>query len=354
MGNVVFADQSDWTQVVGANAAVGAGFGNPNNLMIGHLISHDGKQFAAAYNDQSGTEIWMSHTGLDWTLMYAGDFGATDPRLNSFVSFQSFLYAAPRSSAGLCIWRSSDGSNWAPVDGPCSGPQSTNEAVLSMLVFDGFLYATTENSSGAGGGEIWRTSDGVNWTAVAVGGMGYSGNTALYNLTEFQGNLYVTNEGSGIWRSGNGTDWTEVCGSCFSGGYCCVEILESFKGSLYAGLSFDGLSGFNIWSSADGLNWTEGAFEPSFKLTAAGHRLYSSNFDWEILTSVNGTDFEPDNDPEFGNPNNWYYDVLSAIDDGYLYAGTRNLTEGFELWRRPIILFDDDFETGDLSAWSGF
>lgn len=343
--NAAVAAQIDWTQLVGAHAAVGAGFGNPENIMIENVVLHEGTLVATTYNDDTGMEVWISQTGLDWVRVHSGNIGS-EPRIRRLVSFQGFLYAAPES-AQPCLWRSTNGADWQPVNGPCVEPSSPSERVWSLRVFEGFLYATTE---AMGGGEIWRTADGENWSIVVEGGE--IGQDVIWNLEVFNGDLLVTNEGTGIWKSSDGINWIRVFAGYFPGGYCCIEALEPFQGWLYAGTSIDGLGGFNLWRSRDFINWTDLPNGPAFLLTSVGHVLYSTSHDWQVLASTNGINFEPDNDEQFGNPHNWFYDELTAI-DGYLYAATRNLTEGAELWRRLLPPFTDGFESGDTSAWSG-
>jgi hypothetical protein len=216
-----------------------------------------------------------------------------------------------------------------------------------LRVFDGFLYASTE---AIGGGEIWRTADGENWTAVVEGGE--IGEEFISNLEVFRGDLLVTEDGGTIWKSKDGIEWTLAFAGGFPGSHDGIDALEPFKGSIYVGAAISGFGGFDLFSSPDFINWTEIPHGPAFLLTSVGHVLYSTSYDWQVLASTNGIDFEPDNDEQFGNPHNWYYDELTAI-DGYLYAATRNLTEGAELWRRLLPPFTDGFESGDTSAWSG-
>jgi len=79
---------------------------------------------------------------------------------------------------------------------------SNNIATFPSAVFKGSLYVGTLNW--VTGGEVWRTSDGTNWTQVNIDGFGDPNNTETYPAASFDGNLYVgtINEVTGgeIWR----------------------------------------------------------------------------------------------------------------------------------------------------------
>jgi len=34
--------------------------------MIQNVVLHEGRLVATTYNDETGTEVWISNTGLDW------------------------------------------------------------------------------------------------------------------------------------------------------------------------------------------------------------------------------------------------------------------------------------------------
>lgn len=340
--------QSDWEQMVGGQAATTGGFGNTENMRITHIARLNDEFFVATFNRHTGPEIWKSENAYTWVQMHNGGIGSTDPFLGGMVSFNGILLAAP-SSTSACIWESSTGENWTPVNGPCADPVLGNAEVLSFKVFGDYLYASTKNP--IFGGEIWRSLDGRTWEPVMKGGFGTSSNSKVGMLDVFQGRLYAsTIDDCEIWRSDDGLLWTRVVETCF-GSYNDLRDLEPFGDSLYAGVGYDGLSGFNLWSSTNGVDWVEGAHEPSFRLTGTGEFLYSSNFSNEIIVSANGTDWKPDNDPSFGNPNNWYYTCF-FVADGYIYAGVQNSAEGAQLWRKFLGLFADGFETGDTARWS--
>ena len=82
----------------------------------------------------------------------------------SLTPFNGYLYAGTwvedPGVHGAEIWRSNTGNNgsWTRVVSNGFDNDNDNNAILSMKVFDGALYAATGHQST--GGEVWRTSDG--------------------------------------------------------------------------------------------------------------------------------------------------------------------------------------------------
>ncbi len=84
------------------------------------------------------------------------------------------------------IWRTSDGINWSQVntDGFGSGD---NTSAVTVEVFDGKLYAGTWNS--ATGGQIWRSPNGATWEQVMQDGFGKAENKDIAGLIPFRGGM---------------------------------------------------------------------------------------------------------------------------------------------------------------------
>jgi PKD repeat protein len=177
-----------------------------------------------------------------------------------------------------------------------------NYNIVTLAPFGGYLYAGSHNSSG-NGAQLWRL-DSVGWTAVITNGFGSSNNGGIDHLLEFNGQLYASTynkaEGGEIWRSSNGLNWSRVARQGF-GVPTNSEIFRFavFSDTLYASTwSYTTAHGAEIWRSSTGISG-----------------------DWTRVVT-NG----------FGDANNG--GVLSfEVFNGYLYAGTRNLTTGPEVWR---------------------
>ena len=89
---------------------------------------------------------------------------------------------------------------------------AANQQTGGLTVFNGYLYVGTRNDTI--GGQIWRSANGTDWAPVGAPGLGDSNNVTPDGLIVFQGQLYVFegNLVTGIeaWRSPDGTHWTQI------------------------------------------------------------------------------------------------------------------------------------------------
>jgi hypothetical protein len=113
------------------------------------------------------------------------------------------LYAATiNSETGGQIWRSSDGIEWTQVNEDGFG-DANNTITEPGAVLDGYLYAVTAND--VSGGSVWRSSDGVTWTRVSEYGFDNTPNVVKGHKPKvLQNCLYVGTDneytGGEIWR----------------------------------------------------------------------------------------------------------------------------------------------------------
>lgn len=258
-------------------------------------------------NDGSGGEIWRTG-GATWQRVVDGGFGdAANIGINAFAVFDSQLYAATTNeTAGMQIWRSPTGdpNSWSNmvINGFGQGPTG-QDAV--MEVFDGELYAGLGRITGQGQfrGELWRSPDGINWTAVFTDGLGSPDNSYVSALADFQGQLYVglrnLAAGGEVWRTADGEHWSQVV----SGGLGAVNNSRPYGLEVYADQLFlvfsNTVTGAEIWTSRDGAAWQ--------RIVAGG---------WD--DSSNGyVD---------------YFDKGAAVLDDRLFMATLNQRTGGELW----------------------
>jgi N-acetylneuraminic acid mutarotase len=108
--------------------------------------------------------------------------------------------------------------------------------------------------------DVWRTSDGENWTLLATNILG---NRIYYGCTAHNGYLYIVG-GAGhndVWRSRNGIKWEPVADNVeFLKGECFAGSLASFHGKLW--MVCGGTNGYGqgeirkeVWSSIEGKVW---------------------------------------------------------------------------------------------------
>jgi len=152
---------------------------------------------------------------------------------------------------------------WEKVfDFGAAGLSIDNFGIRKMLVVGDFLYFCTVNHKA--GAEIWKSSDGVNWSLVNTPGCGSSDNTSGRSMVVCGGYLYVGVEnrvtGAQIFRrrlepEGQGDlspddDWELVVNDGFGNpNNYFVSGLVNFGGEMYAG-TLNGFDGMELWRTA--------------------------------------------------------------------------------------------------------
>ena len=281
-----------------------SGFGNPLTTGISALEAFRGQLYAGASNWETGGEIWRLGRDDQWVRVNEPGFGSgpASPAIIDLHVFQGQLYAGTgwNNETPGQLWRSSDGMNWQPVT--TSGfNDPDNIAITNLVVFKGMLYAGTGTINS--GAQVWRSSSGNpnSWEQVAPDGSALAGNVTGFGI--YKKALYAAVEPAGalggpiqVWRSLNGSDWTVVTEDGFgdlsntsTGGFA------QFGGYLYLGTRNE-VSGAQLWRSRDGIHWEQ--------------------------TMGDG----------FGDLNNVKIESLFLYDD-LLYATTFNPYLGLQVWR---------------------
>jgi hypothetical protein len=221
------------------------GFGNPFNRAIASLVSHNGWLYASTANKETGFEVWkLDGPGKQSHPVKIIDQGGTDTRNEAgsplFV-FQDKLYVgtmifAGRRLRGCDLLRLDGDDNWEVVVGPgsLSGYDSgfgrfSNAYLWWLEEHDGWLYAgtwdmasvlqmavdqrefVTENfqeilhaitnleglgqekrAPGAvgtlsqGGGDLYKSPDGVHWYPVFTNGLGDTYNYGVRTMVSVE------------------------------------------------------------------------------------------------------------------------------------------------------------------------
>jgi Tol biopolymer transport system component len=240
------------------------GFGNLQNAGVSALEVFGDRLYAGASNWIAGGQIWRLEEDGQWIHVSETGFGdgTTNAAIIDLAVFQGQLYAGTGwYGVPGQVWRSSDGTNWNSVT--TDGFDTVeNIAVTNFIVFQNMLYAGTGSVNGSA--QIWRsaTGDSDSWTQVAPDGSGLTGNVT--GLAVYDGELYAAVEPtfeSGasvqVWRSSNGSDWTTVINDGFgSGQNVSVGGFAQFGGYLYLGTRND-TTGAQLWRTLDGTNWQQ-------------------------------------------------------------------------------------------------
>ena len=129
----------------------------------------------------------------------------------SMVVYNGYIYIGTTNTYGAQIWRSQDGLTWERVVdfgagtsfGGINDPNNTH--ISSLQVNGSFIYAGTENSTT--GGEVWRSPDGIAWEQFGSDGFGSASYTDVPAMAVFNGLIYFCMEdetsGGAIFRSSN-------------------------------------------------------------------------------------------------------------------------------------------------------
>jgi hypothetical protein len=216
------------------------GFGDITNYSVYPFAEYQGGLYAATAS-VLGAQVWRSRNGEEGTWVRV--FNTRNPNATSPTSLYVYggrLYAAIETDweKNFELWSTGDGEQWQRVG--TSTFESTNVASSNLIEFKGALYVGIAsmkvhmdhssairidfqkppcvemaplNTENLLGGQLWRSTDGAQWTKVLDGGMGDVKNWKFESLTIFEGDLYAVLDGlSGltIWRSSDGLNWTDV------------------------------------------------------------------------------------------------------------------------------------------------
>lgn len=172
---------------------------------------------------------------------YSLGIGTTDAREKLTVAGGNILIGAQAAEAGS--WSKISQSTPGSV---AAGGTANIETIRSMAVYNGSLYAGTQEGTSA---EIYRWDGGTNWTRVSFGtgqisSSGVATVDSVNKLTAYNGQLFAatarTNQSELLVYQG-GTDWTRVnsqAGNFVDAGTISINEIESlvvYNGALYFG-----------------------------------------------------------------------------------------------------------------------
>jgi len=127
----------------------------------------------------------------------------------SMETFNGYIYIGTTNANGAQIWRSFDGQIWERVLDFGNGTSfnglgiTGNTSIMTLKTNGSYLYAGTENSSGA---QVWRSPDGVTWQKFGTDGFGTTSFTKVTAMESFNELIYFgmeNSDGGAIFRASN-------------------------------------------------------------------------------------------------------------------------------------------------------
>jgi len=338
-GSIIFA--GTWIDGIYMSTNEGVNWSLINNGLTNHVIRTLSIMGINLYAGTEGSGIFLSSN--NGSLWNEANTGLTNLTVQSLSKLGTGIFAG--TNRGIYI-STNNGDYWslsglstyniysfatigtdifAAADGYQAVVKSTNNGVnwvttgqtataYSLAVKGTYLFAGLHNSPF--GGVRYTTNSGGNWTDVSNGLYGsYATSMAVignYLFAIAQG-LYVT--------SNNGSNWITLTGSPPNA--ACLSVNGNY---LYMG------TGNGVYYTTNyGSNWTAAG------LTGKSiNSLYSDGSNLFAGASSSGVYLSTDNGMNWSEKNQGFvnipYVMSFLVDNGYVYAGTKN----HSVWRRSL------------------
>jgi len=200
-------------------------------------------------------EVWR-YNGINWIRI--GSSGLGNPGDNWLARSMAirggvlFVGAAGWNFPEVLRYNGTP-DDWTVVATGGIDPTENTDAIRSMAVFRGALYAATANFLG-NGTQIFRYNNSPgNWTQANQSGFGDPDNMATHSLQAYADHLFagiISNFGLGtrIYYF-NGSIWNQTVNNGFGDidNYNTAALIE-YRNQLYAGVS-NGNTGCQVWRS---------------------------------------------------------------------------------------------------------
>ena len=264
--------QMTWTQATGSAGWRGRwGHGtvvfNNELWVMGGADSLYGNPYAKTKDD-----VWRSSDGVDWTLVT--DSAGWPPRVSMTpLVFDGKMWVMGGATIDYTgfplyndVWSSTDGVHWTQMTDSAGWDR---RAFHVAVVFDSMMWVMGGCDLFTGSpqralNDVWRSSDGANWTRVTDSADWFPRIT--HTALVFDGKMWVMGGAAAsqvpkddVWYSTNGTDWTLATDSAgwaarnFSSALAFGNKMWIMGGCVeYFSYAFS-----DVWSSIDGAQWTQ-------------------------------------------------------------------------------------------------
>ncbi|HXL72234.1 MAG TPA: hypothetical protein VN963_01295 [bacterium] len=255
----------------------------------------------AGYTGTFMDDVWSSSDGVNWNqITAAASFSGRNRHGSAVFNGDMWVVGGVNGTTYYNdVWYSANGSTWtsATAAAPFSGRSQFGLVVFNnqMWLIGGYSY-NSGTGTGYDYGDVWKTSDGVNWTQVtALAPFSYRhGLTALV----FNNQMWVISgkapagDVNDVWSTPDGVNWTEVtANAAFSGrdGHTSVvfdNAMWVIGGEYYNSGTW--VYDQDVWYSRDGANWVQSTASAPFGLLAF-HSSVVYNSEMWVIDGQNGT-----------------------------------------------------------------
>lgn len=236
-------------------------------------------------------EVWSSEDGTNWTWVTDAPWPPRHDAGWAVYNNKLWVVGGDHLTGNYQndVWSSSDGVNWELVTDTVPWANRATQYVLSFNNRLWLMGGQKIQESGVPPGpvvaynDVWSSTDGANWTQVTPAA-GWSPRGMIMGSAVFQGQMWVISGGeydvrtfnNDVWRSSDGVNWTQVTASApwvprqF-------QNIAAFDNKLWLLAGGDAASqgGLNdVWYSPDGANWIQLGATPWVARHAASTVVY--------------------------------------------------------------------------------
>jgi hypothetical protein len=277
------ADGITWTQVT-ANAAFSPRYQHSSFVANGKLWVMGGQGATAGIPGPPSNDAWSTTDGVTWHSENVSNLagGYLMPVVQE--ADKATLFGGLQGAFSNNVWQTPDGVSWSELstDAPLSPRLTTGtEFNGQMWVVGG--EGTRDSSSTPVRNDVWRTSDGLNWSSVTPAGAIFS-RRAGHSVVVFNNKLWVIGGGDNVaaaggpsmrlndvWSSSDGANWTHQIptgGNIFSPRTFQAAVVYAGKlwvigGDVASGSPNDTYAN-DVWYTADGATWTNASANAAF------------------------------------------------------------------------------------------
>jgi len=260
-----------WTQVT-AHAPFVPRYQHLAFVMNSRLWIVGGRQFSGGNPGSYVGDAWSTTDGITWRPESVNAVGTSFLMAGVQEAGKVTLFGGLQAAFTNNVWQTTDGSNWYEITPHAQfGPRYTSGTEFNgqMWVIGG--EASTGNPGPRVSNDVWRSSDGVNWTRVATTGTIFPPRDR-HAVVAFNNKLWVIGGwdeipaigGTGtrfndVWSSPDGVNWTQQTpagGTIFSPRLGHVALVYGGKLWVIGGdINSTPTMANDVWSTTDGTNW---------------------------------------------------------------------------------------------------